>query len=363
MITVMKGPTSSALTLTKPVAGTWFLVSPEMTSPHNDNSSWLHFDAMPVQEDSQAAGCRGYKMQNRLPLHFYVYALVDQSPPPPASVLWTRNETDFQLLLTSGLALLVRESASYKTNKEKALMKKMDDEKNNTGLGNPGTAALRNQTRFLAGIRASLWGPNPILVCQEGKPDASPGSGLVDLPGTCLQAAQTGIILPRPQSAPKDWVEVPDEGLSFEILSGTQKWHHSPRRLRTPRIPDSGLKLSTQHPKSKQIIPLATLSSAGAKSVTSSQTTSLSVTIAVPGDTGRFSSISRLPDTAAFQPVPSRTHRPGMPHNQRKTDPGPQSRDSLCVPQHTGLFPGDTAMRVSQATEVAHFSVDKAPMD
>lgn len=38
MITVMKGPASSALTLTKPVAGTWFLVSPEMTSPHNDNS-------------------------------------------------------------------------------------------------------------------------------------------------------------------------------------------------------------------------------------------------------------------------------------------------------------------------------------
>lgn len=57
------------------------------------------------------------------------------------------------------------------------------------------------------------------------------------------------------------------------LFSQVQKWHHSPRRLRTPRIPDSGLKLSTQHPKSKQIIPLATLSSAGAKSVTSSQTT------------------------------------------------------------------------------------------
>ena len=26
---------------------------------------------------------------------------------------------------------------------------------------------------------------------------------------------------------------------------------------------------------------------------------------------------------------------------------GPQSRDSLCVPLHTGLFPGDTAMHVS----------------
>lgn len=25
--------------------------------------AWLHFDAMPVQEESQAAGCRGYKMQ------------------------------------------------------------------------------------------------------------------------------------------------------------------------------------------------------------------------------------------------------------------------------------------------------------
>lgn len=50
MTTVMKGPASSALTLTKPGAGTWFLVSPEMTSLHNDNScedatgswAWTH---------------------------------------------------------------------------------------------------------------------------------------------------------------------------------------------------------------------------------------------------------------------------------------------------------------------------------
>ena len=42
MTTVVKGPASSTLTLTKPGAGTWFLLLPATTSPHNDNScEWV----------------------------------------------------------------------------------------------------------------------------------------------------------------------------------------------------------------------------------------------------------------------------------------------------------------------------------